>query len=395
MEFSDRISRIKVSSTGAVVARADQLKASGVQLFDFGAGEPDFHTPDSIKLAAAEALAANFTRYTPTSGIGDLKRAIVERHRTDFGSNYQPEECVVTVGGKQAIFEAVAALVNPGSEVILPVPYWTSFLDIIRYVDGQPVLLHTRQDEEFAIRAAAVERLITPKTRLVVVNSPSNPTGAVVPPEEMEELLALAERHDLWLLSDECYCHFLYDGLRPFSLGASGNRENLVVVGSLSKTYAMTGWRVGFALSAAKLISNMVKLQSHSTSNVTSFVQRGAVEALTGPQDSIENMRAEYERRRNRMVAGLNALPGVRCSMPGGAFYAYPDVSQHLGTGVDVTTLAARLLDEAHVAVVPGPAFGTEEHLRFSYASSLEHIEEGLRRFGAFLEQIRPAPAYA
>ncbi len=402
MNFSDRISRIKVSSTGAVVARADQLKASGVRLFDFGAGEPDFPTPENIKRAAAEALAANFTRYTPTAGISDLKRAIVERHRHDFGSNYQPEECVVTVGGKQGIFEAVSALVNPGDEVILPVPYWTSFLDIIRYADGQPVLLQTREDEGFAVRAAAVERLITPKTRLIMVNSPSNPTGAVVPTEEMEKLLALAVRHSLWLLSDECYCRFLYDNLRPFSLGASGNRENLVVVGSLSKTYAMTGWRVGFALGgASKLIANMVKLQSHSTSNVTSFVQRAAVEALTGPQDSVEAMRTEYERRRNRIVAGLNALPGVRCTMPGGAFYAYPNVSEYLTAGLDVTNLATRLLDEAQVAVVPGPAFGTDEHLRFSYAASLEQIEEGLARFGAFLKQIRPAntaayaPAYA
>jgi aspartate aminotransferase len=397
MHFSDRISRIKVSSTGAVVARADQLKASGVHLVDFGAGEPDFPTPDNIKQAAAEALAANFTRYTPTGGIGDLKRAIVERHRCDFGSNYQPEECVVTVGGKQAIFEAVSAIVNPGDEVIVPVPYWTSYFDIIRYGDGQPVLLQTLEDEGFAIRADTVERLVTPRTRLIIVNSPSNPTGAVVPPEEMEKLLALAEGRDLWLLSDECYCRFLYDGLHPFSLGSSGNRGNLVLAGSLSKTYAMTGWRVGFALGASKLISNMVKLQSHSTSNVTSFVQRGALEALTGPQDSVEAMRVEYERRRNRIVAGLNAVPGVRCPMPGGAFYAYPNVSEYLSAELDVTALATRLLDEAHVAVVPGPAFGTHEHLRFSYAASLGHIEEGLARFGAFLEQIRPAyaPAYA
>lgn len=395
MKFSDRISRIKVSSTGAVVARADQLKASGVRLFDFGAGEPDFPTPENIKRAAAEALAANFTRYTPTGGISDLKCAVVERHRSDFGSNYQPEECVVTVGGKQGIFEAVSAIVNPGDEVILPVPYWTSFLDILRYADGRPVLLHTREDEGFAIRAGDVERLITPKTRLIVINSPSNPTGAVVPPEEMEKLLTLAERHNLWLLSDECYCRFLYDGRCPFSLGASGNRENLVVVGSLSKTYAMTGWRVGFALGSSKLISNMVKLQSHSTSNVTSFVQRGALEALTGPQDSVESMQAEYERRRNRIVAGLNALPGVRCTMPGGAFYAYPDVSEYLGAGLGIAALATRLLDEAHVAVVPGPAFGTDRHLRFSYAASLEDIDEGLARFGAFLQQIRPALASA
>jgi aspartate aminotransferase len=395
MHFSERISRIKVSSTAAVVAKAEQLKATGAKLVDFGAGEPDFPTPQHIKQAAEQAIEANFTRYTPTGGTGDLRRAIVERHALDFGSNYKPEECVATVGGKQAIFQAVVATVNPGDEVILPVPYWTSFLDIIRYADGQPVLLQTREEEGFTVRAADVEKLVTPKTRLVIVNSPNNPTGAAIPPEEMERLLALAERHSLWLLTDECYCRFLYDGHAPFSLGASGNRDNLIVVGSLSKTYAMTGWRVGFALGAQALISNMVKLQSHSTSNVTSFVQKAAIEALIGPQDSVEIMRAEYERRRDRIVAGLRALPGVRCTMPGGAFYVYPNIGAYLGPDRDATAFVSELLQQAQVAVVPGPAFGTAEHVRISYAASLEQIDEGLERFGAFLAKTRPAYAEA
>lgn len=393
MHFSESISRITVSSTAAVVARADQLKASGANLVDFGAGEPDFPTPEHIKRAAAQALEHNFTRYTPTGGISDLKKAIVERHRRDLGSNYKPEECVVTVGGKQAIFEAVAAVVNPGDEVILPVPYWTSYLDIIRYPDGQPVLVHTHEREGFTLWAADVERMITPKTRMIIVNSPSNPTGAVVSNDEMEKLLALAIRHNVWLLTDECYCRFLYDGRAPFSLAASGNRDNLIVTGSLSKTYAMTGWRVGFALGPKELVSNMVKLQSHSTSNVTSFVQRGAIEALSGPQDSVEAMRAEYERRRNRIVAGLKALPGVTCALPGGAFYVYPNVKAYLSPELNVNALASRLLDEALVAVVPGPAFGTDDHVRFSYAASLENIEEGLTRFGAFLAKLRSTHA--
>ena len=395
MHFSERISRITVSSTAAVVAKADALKASGARVIDFGAGEPDFPTPENIKRAAVEALGNNFTRYTPTGGISQLRRALVERHARDFGSNYAPEECVVTVGGKQAIFEAVAASIDPGDEVILPVPYWTSFLDIIRYADGRPVLLATREEEDFALRAERVEALVTPKTRLIIVNSPNNPTGAVAPGEEMEQLLALAARRGLLLLSDECYCRFLYDGRRPFSLGASRNRQNLIVVGSLSKTYAMTGWRVGFALGAAALISSMVKLQSHSTSNVTSFVQKAAVEALEGPQESVEAMRAEYERRRNRIVAGLRALPGVRCNLPSGAFYVYPNVGSYLSRGDDSTALAERLLEEAQVAVVPGPAFGTREHLRVSYAASLEQIEEGLERLATFLARVGPAYAQA
>ncbi|HEV2175758.1 MAG TPA: pyridoxal phosphate-dependent aminotransferase [Terriglobia bacterium] len=397
MQFSERISRIAVSSTAAVVAKADQLKASGVSVVDFGAGEPDFPTPENIKRAAVEALAQNFTKYTPTGGTRELKQAIVERHARDFGSAYAPEECLATVGGKQAIFEAIAATVNHGDEVILPVPYWTSFFDIIQYAGGKPVPLETRESENFAVRAEAVEKLMTPRTKLVIINSPSNPTGAVVPPEEMQALLALAARRQVLLLSDECYVHFLYDGARPFSLGASGNRENLIVVGSLSKTYAMTGGRVGYALASPALISNMVKLQSHSTSNVTSFVQKAAVEALGGPQDSVGVMLAEYERRRNRIVEGLRAIPGVSCTVPQGAFYVYPNVSAHLeARGLqDTTPLAERLLEETHVAVVPGPAFGTLEHVRISYAASTDQIEEGLRRLRQFFSGARPAYAEA
>jgi aspartate aminotransferase len=390
MQFSERISRISVSSTMAVVAKADKLKASGVSVVDFGAGEPDFPTPDNIKQAAVEALNRNFTKYTPTGGIRDLKQAIVERHAQDFGSNYAVEECLVTVGGKQAIFEAVLASLNHGDEVILPVPYWVSFLDIVNYAGGKAVLLETRESENFAVRADAVEKLVTPKTRMVIVNSPNNPSGAVIPQAEMDKLLALAVRHNLLLMSDESYCHFLYDGRKPYSLGTSKNRENLLLVGSLSKTYAMTGWRVGFALGAAKLTGNMLKLQSHSTSNPTSFAQKGAVEALRGPQDSVGMMLAEFERRRGRIVTGLRAIPEIKCPMPEGAFYVYPNVGAYLKkNGVaDATALAEKLLDEAHVALVPGPAFGTEEHVRISYAASQEQIDEGLRRLKDFFAKL-------
>jgi aspartate aminotransferase len=390
MQFSERISRISVSSTMAVVAKADKLKASGVSVVDFGAGEPDFPTPDNIKQAAVEALNQNFTKYTPTGGTRELKQAIVERHAQDFGSNYTVEECLVTVGGKQAIFEAVLATINHGDEVILPVPYWVSFLDIVNYAGGKAVFLQTQESENFAVRAEAVEKLVTPKTRMVIVNSPNNPSGAVIPPAEMEKLLALAVRHNLVLMSDECYCHFLYDGRKPFSLGSSKNRENLLVVGSFSKTYAMTGWRVGFALGSAKLMGNMLKLQSHSTSNPTSIAQKAAVQALRGSQDSVGTMLAEFERRRGKIVAGLRAIPGIKCAMPEGAFYVYPNVSAYLKkNGVaDATALAEKLLDQVHVALVPGPAFGTEEHVRISYAASQEQIDEGLRRLKDFFAKL-------
>ena len=390
MQLSESISRISVSPTAAVVMTADKLKSSGINLVDFGAGEPDFPTPENIKRAGIEALEKNFTKYTATGGIRELKAAIVERHARDFGSNYTPQECLVTVGGKQAIFEAVAATVNPGDEVLLPVPYWVSFLDIIRYAGGNAVLVATDQEKNFALTAAEAAKRITPKTRMMIVNSPNNPTGAVAPPEEMQKLLALAVERDLLLLSDECYCHFLYDGRKPYSLGSTRERDHLVITGSFSKTYSMTGWRVGYALGTEKLLSSMLKLQSHSTSNPTSFAQRGALEALRGPQDSIARMLAEYTRRRDSIVEGLRAIPGVRLVKPQGAFYVYPDISAYLKKdGVaDATKLAEKLLDEAHVAVVPGPAFGTEDHVRISYATSLDQINEGLGRMKDFFAKL-------
>ena len=389
------MSRISVSSTTAVVAKADRLKASGVDVVDFGAGEPDFPTPENIKRAAVAALEQNFTKYTPTGGITELKQAIVERHARDFESDYAVEECLVTVGGKQAIFEAIESLVDHGDEVILPVPYWVSFLDIINYAGGKPVLLETRESEDFAVRADAMEKLVTPKTKLIIVNSPSNPTGAVVPPGEMERILAVARQRHLMLMSDECYCHFLYDGRKPFSLGGSKDRERLIIVGSLSKTYAMTGWRVGFALGSPALLANMLKLQSHSTSNPASIAQKAAVEALRGPQDSVQTMLAEYHRRRDRIVQGLRSIPGVRCVAPQGAFYVYPNVAAYLKTdGLrDTTVLATRLLDEARVALVPGPAFGTHEHVRISYATSQEQIDKGVQRLKDFLAKLGTAYA--
>jgi len=390
MQFSERISRISVSSTAAVVQKAEKLRSTGAKLVDFGAGEPDFPTPDHIKQAAVRALEENFTKYTPTGGTRVLKEALVDRHAKDFGSHYSVEECLVTVGGKQAIFEAMMATLNDGDEVILPVPYWVSYLDIINYAGGKAVFLETEEAENFTMRADAVEKLITLRTRMIVVNSPNNPTGAVVSREEMERLLEVAARHKVLLMSDECYCQFLYDD-PPYSLGSSMDRDHLLIVGSLSKTYAMTGWRVGFALGSNKLLANMLKLQSHSTSNPTSIAQKAAVEALRASQDSVRAMLAEYRRRRDRVVEGLRSIPNVKCTLPQGAFYAYPNISAYLNRDglADTTVLAEKLLEEAHVAVVPGPAFGTQQHVRLSYATSLNNIDEGLRRMAAFFGKFQ------
>jgi aspartate aminotransferase len=390
MQLSERISRISVSTIATILQKAEKLKVRDTKLADFGAGEPDFPTPEHIKKAAIKAIEEDFTKYTATGGIRELKHALVEHHAKSYGSNYTAEECLVTVGGKQAIFEAMSAVLNEGDEVILPTPHWVTFLEIIKYEGGKPVLLETDESENFAVHAKAIEKLITPKTKLVIVNSPNNPTGAVVPPSEMEKILELAIRHNLLLISDECYCHFLYDGRKPFSLGSSREREHLLIVDSFSKTYAMTGWRVGYALGPARLLANMLKLQSHSTSNPTSIAQKAALAAIEGPQAHVDKMRIEYRHRRDRLIAGLQSIPGIRCVPPHGAFYAYPNVGYYLkrdGLG-DTSVLAERLLEEAHVAVVPGTAFGTQEHIRISYATSLEHIDEGLRRMAAFFSKL-------
>ncbi len=387
MKIAERMSRIQTSSTMVVLQKAQKLKAEGVKVVDFGAGEPDFPTPDNIKQAAVRALEENFTKYTPAGGTKELKEAVCARHAKDFGSQYKVEECLVTVGGKHAIFEVISALIDKGDEVILPSPFWVSFRDIIHYFGGKCVYVEAAESDDFVLRAEKVEQAITPKTKVIIVNSPNNPSGAVIGLEEMEKLLALAQKHNLTLMSDECYCQFLYEQ-KPFSLGKSGEQENLVIVGSLSKTYSMTGWRVGFALGPAQLMSEMLSLQSHSTSNPTSIAQKAAVEALCGPQDAVKTMLDEFRRRRDRVVEGLRSIPGVTCNMPQGAFYAYPNVGAHLGGegAKDILELTGTLLDKTHVAVVPGNAFGTEAHIRISYATSVEQIDEGLRRLKEFFK---------
>jgi aspartate aminotransferase len=385
--IAGRIRSISISSTMKVAADAEKLRSAGVDVVDFGAGEPDFPTPDNIKQAAARAIDQNFTRYTPTGGTMELRKAICERHAEDFGTHYVPAECMVSVGGKHAIFNLTQALVNPGDEVVIPVPYWVTYKDVVNYAGGVPVFVETREDEGFALTAEAVEASLTERTRLIVVNSPSNPSGAVVGREEFEKILRLASARGIYLLTDECYCRFLYDS-EPFSIASvPGAKETVLVAGSLSKTYAMTGWRIGFALAPTAVIDAMMKLQSHCTSNPTSVAQKAAVEALTGPQESVERMLCEYRRRRAFVVGRLRAIPGVTCVEPRGAFYVYPNISAVIGRGGIANTLdaAERLLADARVAVVPGEAFGTGSHVRISYAASMADLERGLDRLAGFI----------
>jgi aspartate aminotransferase len=386
LKLADRVNRIAVSPTMAVMAAADQLKAKGVDVADFGAGEPDFPTPDHIKHAAIKALEENKTKYTATPGIASLRQAICDWHAAQLGSSYQPAECIVTVGGKHAIFNVACSLINSGDEVIIPAPYWVSYPDIVKYAGGKPVIVETREADGFALQASDLERAITPRTRMVIVNSPSNPAGAVIPNAEFEKILAICQRKGVWLLSDECYSHFTYGDAKPFSIASiSGSKNRLIIAGSCSKTFSMTGWRIGYVLAPAQLVSAVGKLQSQSTSNPTSIAQYGALEALRGPMDSVGTMLAEYARRRERIVAGLRAIPGVTCTAPHGAFYVFPNISAHYRPDMrDDTTLSKALLERAHVAVVPGEAFGAPGHVRMSYATSLDRIEEGLRRLERF-----------
>lgn len=386
IELAERISRISESSTMKVAAEADRLRREGVDVVDFGAGEPDFPTPDSIKKAAIAAIDANFTKYTPTGGTVELKKAICDRHREDYGTDYAPSECMVTVGGKHAIFNLMQALIGTGDEVIIPVPYWVTYKDVVTYAGGKCVFVETDESNGFELTADAIAPYINSKTKLLIINSPNNPSGSVLARTEFEKIYHLAAKHGVRLMTDECYCRFLYDS-EPFSIASMpGARDNVVVAGSLSKTYAMTGWRVGFALAPKPLIDAMMKLQSHTTSNPTSISQKAAIEALRGSQDSIPVMLAEYRKRRDFVVGRLRAIPGVRIAEPKGAFYAYPNISAGFRAGiVSAMQFSERLLSEAHVAVVPGEAFGTSEHIRISYATSMKELERGLDRIAHFI----------
>src|ERR1700756_3838533 len=354
IKFTERINRIEPSATMAVVAEADNLRSQGIDVVDFGAGEPHFATPPHIKDAAIAAIQANFTKYTAVPGTAELRDAIVQRHAADFDSAYRREQAIASVGRNHALFNAIQVLVDHGDEVILPVPYWVSFKDIVRYAGGNCVLLEADEAEGFRVTAEMVARLITPRTKVIILNSPSNPSGAVMRPEDMTEVVRLAHQRGIWVLSDECYVYLNYTA-KNFSVGALREyKERIVVLGSLSKTYAMTGWRLGYALGPTAVVSAMAKLQSQSTSNPTSIVQKAAVAALKGPQEGVEDMQREHIKLRDHVANGLRSIPGVTCTMPEGAFYAYPNISSFFGRGglKSAYDVAGRLLREAHVATV-------------------------------------------
>lgn len=388
--FADRIERIEVSATMAITAEALKMKAAGIDLADFGAGEPHFSTPEHIKRAAIEAIEKNFTRYTAVAGVPEVRRAIVERHKVDFGTDYAVEECVFTAGGKLAIFNAVEVLVEHGDEVIIPVPYWVSYKDIVQYAGGVPVFVETNESENFRVTAEMIEAAVTDKTKAILLNTPSNPSGAVIAEDDLYRIVRMAHSRGIYVLLDECYVYLQFDG-KPYS-GASVTecKEHVLVLGSLSKTYAMTGWRAGFALGPKPILAAMGKLQSQSTSNTASMVQRAAIAALTGSQQCVMEMRDDYIKLRDRVLAGLRTIPGLTCTVPEGAFYVYPNIRAFLGKGNVKTAadLASKLLTEARVVSVPGEPFGTNEHIRLSYAVSADVIDKGVDRLRTYLTQL-------
>jgi aspartate aminotransferase len=373
----------------AAMQAADNLRATGANVCDFGAGEPDFDTPDNIKQAAERAMRAGRTKYTPSAGIRELQRAIIDFYRKQFGAEYQANEVMATAGGKQAIFNAVVTLLNPGDEALIAKPYWVTFPEVAVFAGAKPVFIET-EETDFVLSPEQVERAITPRTKLLILNSPCNPSGRVLPPSDFRRIMELTSERGVYVVSDECYLRFVYPPGEVFSAASlpSELKSRLCIAGSFSKTYAMTGWRVGYALAPAEWTKAMLKVQGHSTSNTNSIAQWAAVEALTGPQESVGVMLAEYTRRRAWLLKALGEIPGIKCSEPEGAFYAFPDVRGCLQKDLKTSgDFAQKLLEEEHTVVTDGAGFGAEGFLRISYATSMEQIQEGVTRIKRFVQK--------
>ncbi|MCL2485411.1 MAG: pyridoxal phosphate-dependent aminotransferase [Endomicrobia bacterium] len=392
--LSRRVQAVKPSPTLAIDAKAKALQQQGVDVISFGTGEPDFDTPENIKAAAITAINKGFTKYCPVPGTPDLKKAIVDKLKKENNLEYSPEEIIVSCGAKHSIYNVFQAIFNDGDEVIIPAPYWVSYPDMAILAGAVPVIIHTDDKKGFKIEPEAVQKAITPKTKAIVINSPSNPTGVTYSLEELSAIVKVCVDNNILIISDEIYEKLVYDNFKFYSTAAvfPEAKKLTIVINGVSKAYAMTGWRIGYAAGPKDIISSMTKIQSQSTSNPTSFCLKASVEALNGPQDEVEKMRKEFEKRRDYIVERLNKIEGITCLKPNGAFYVFPNFSKIIGKTLggkvinNDMDLADYLLEKAEIAVVPGSAFGAEGYLRFSYATSMELIAKGIDRLEAAIK---------
>ena len=395
--LAERTKKIKPSPTLAVDSKAKEMKAKGFDVVNFGVGEPDFDTPEHIKEAAIKAIKDGFTKYTPVGGIDELKEAIIEKLEKDNKIKYEKENILVSCGAKHSLYNIAQALFSPGDEVIIPAPYWVSYPDQILLNDATPVILETYEEDNFMLRPELLKEKITTKTKAIIINSPSNPTGFIYNEKVLQEIAEIALKNNIYIISDEIYEKLIYDGMRHISIASFSEeiKERTIVVNGLSKSHSMTGWRIGYAAGPADIIKAMTNLQSQSTSNPTSIAQKAAVAALKGPQNCVEEMRKEFEKRRNYIVNELNNIPGISCKMPQGAFYVFPNVKQILGKKIESVEikssmdLSIYLLEKAQVALVPGSAFGAEGYIRISYATSMENLSKGIERIRNSLEGLQ------
>lgn len=391
LSLSARAGLLKPSPTLAITSKAKAMMAEGIDVISFGAGEPDFNTPEPICKAAIDAINQGFTKYTPSAGIPELRKAVANKLEQENGLKYTPEQVVVSCGAKHSIYNTMQVLIDEGDEVILLAPYWMTYADQVRLAGGVPVVVKGSSESGFIPNYDDLKDAVTHRTKAIIVNSPSNPTGAVLPRETLKQIAALALKHSLWVVSDEIYEHLLYDGEKHTSLASlgSGIFDQTITVNGCSKSYAMTGWRIGYAAAPLPIAKAMSNFQDQVTSNPTSFVQKGAVAALNLPASSIEAMRVEFEARRDLIHSLLTAIPGVKMQKPKGAFYAFPDISAYLGKDLQTDAdLATYLLDEAKVATVPGSVFEGSGHIRLSYATSRSDIEKGVARIAEALKRI-------
>lgn len=394
MYISDKVKSISPSSTLAIDSKFKQMKAEGVDVVGFGTGEPDFDTPDYIKKAAVEAIAGGKTKYTPAAGTMELRRAICDKLKRENGLDYEPNQIVVTNGAKHALVNTFMAILNEGDEVIIPSPYWVSYPEMVKIADGVSVIIETKEEDEFKFTAKEFEDAITPKTRALVLNSPSNPTGMVYTEEELRSIAEVAVKHNIYVVADEIYEHLIYEG-KHVSIASFNNRikDLTIIINGVSKTYAMTGWRIGYSASHPEVAKAISNLQSHATSNPNSIAQAATVAALNGGEEEIARMKAEFQKRRDYMVERINSIPGVSCRNPHGAFYVVMNISQLKGKLLGGRTIhtsddfADVLLEKAGLALVPCSGFGADDFVRWSYATSMANIVEGLNRLETFLAQ--------